>query len=382
MILIRFVLYFVLILIDTQPIFDRETENLVLNTVKNTNHSIQTHTVTTIDGYEIQLHRVFDSKKNKFLKQTKNGKQKKVVLLVHGAFGSGAHWIMLENNSLSYMLADKGFDVWLINHRGTSYSLGHETLNTSNPKYWDFTWYEFGTIDLPNAIDYILDQTGSKNLQYVGHSQGCSVLLILLSIKPEYNEKIASAYFLAPSAFIHQTSEISKIIFTEIAPVATSLGIFKIQLNDSMVIQIIDFVCNMPLMDVMCSQIIQFIAGSDTNEIQNLVIFFKRNLKQLTFYFYYFTNLQRQSPKYIFKYLFDNYPIKQLSYTRQQILSEKFQLYDYGARNIDLYGSPSPPEYNLSQVTTKICIMYGTKDDLVFPKVIIFINKFLSITNI
>lgn len=298
MILIRFILYFALILIDIQPIFEQETENLVLNTVKSTNHSIQIHTITTTDGYKIQLHRIFDgTKKNEFLKQPKNPKHKKVVLLVHGAFGSAAHWIMLGNNSLSFMLANNGFDVWLINHRGTSYSLGHERLNVSNPKYWDFTWYEFGMIDLPNTIDYILDQTHSKNLHYVGHSQGCSILLILLSIKPEYNQKIASAYFLAPAIFIHHTGEIPKILFTEVAPVATSLGIFKIQLTDSMIIQIAEFICNVPLMNEFCSQTIQFIAGGNTNQNESPVIFFFSHIKTMKYHFFFYKIYRITIPK-------------------------------------------------------------------------------------
>nr|CAD7398818.1 unnamed protein product [Timema cristinae] len=37
-----------------------------------------------------------------------------------------------------YNLVDAGYDVWLGNNRGNSYSRKHVNLTTSNKKYWDF----------------------------------------------------------------------------------------------------------------------------------------------------------------------------------------------------------------------------------------------------
>lgn len=46
-------------------------------------------------------------------------------------------------------------------------------------------------------IDYALAHTGRRQLHYVGHSQGGTVFLVLNSMRPEYNQKIASAHLLA-----------------------------------------------------------------------------------------------------------------------------------------------------------------------------------------
>lgn len=48
----------------------------------------------------------------------------------------------------------------------------------------------------------------------------------------------------------------------------------------------------------------------------------------------------------------------------------RFQKFDYGpSKNMKLYKSRKPPEYNLSNVKTKVHIIYGTNDYLVDPAV-------------
>ncbi|KAK4313180.1 hypothetical protein Pmani_015445 [Petrolisthes manimaculis] len=63
------------------------------------------------------------------------------------------------DKALGYILSAEGYDVWLGNARGNTYSRNHTQLSPDNPLFWDFTWHEMGTQDLPAIIDYILEET-------------------------------------------------------------------------------------------------------------------------------------------------------------------------------------------------------------------------------
>jgi len=58
-----------------------------------------------------------------------------------------------------------------------------------------------GIHDLPAMINYILYQTDQKQLFYIGFSQGTTQFWVLMSLKPEYNEKIKLISALAPVAY-------------------------------------------------------------------------------------------------------------------------------------------------------------------------------------
>jgi predicted alpha/beta hydrolase len=73
-----------------------------------------------------------------------------------------------------------GFDVWMSNTRGNTYSRGHLVYKEWQPEYWYTSIDTLALKDLPAMIDYTLNKTGAKKVAYVGHSQvraGCAVAM-------------------------------------------------------------------------------------------------------------------------------------------------------------------------------------------------------------
>lgn len=124
---------------------------------------------------------------------------------MHGLLTSSVDWVnMGPGTALGFLLADNGYDVWLGNHRGNTWSRKHKTLDPDRDqeKFWDFSFHELGYYDLPAKIDYILESTGQDKIVYVGHSQGTTAFFIMGSERPEYNDKIRLMSALAPIVYM------------------------------------------------------------------------------------------------------------------------------------------------------------------------------------
>ena len=86
------------------------------------------------------------------------------------------------------------------NVRGNSYSKQHQSLEAciSCDKYWNFSHHESALEDYSASIDYILKETNSTKVNFVGYSMATAQYLMLLSEKPEYNNKIKGGFLLGP----------------------------------------------------------------------------------------------------------------------------------------------------------------------------------------
>ncbi|CAB0033917.1 unnamed protein product [Trichogramma brassicae] len=175
---------------------DASTEPIV----KKFNYPVEKHKITTEDGYRLLAYRIPGHKVNP-------SKEKKTpVLLIPGAFCISTQWIVRGPGiDLAYLLADEGYDVWMSNNRGTGLARAHVSLDPDyDAEYWNFSWHEMGVYDHPANIDYILNATGKEAVIYIGHSMGTTSSYVLLSTRPEYNDKVALAISLAPVAYWYQ----------------------------------------------------------------------------------------------------------------------------------------------------------------------------------
>ena len=149
------------------------------------------HSVTTDDGYILALHRI----------PNPGGYP---VFLGHCLFGTSAVYSFgPPDKSIAYMLHDAGYDVWMGNTRGNTWSKKHVSLDPCGncSQFWDFQWEITAKMDYPVEIDFVLDYTGFKDLFLVGYSMGTSQYFAMLSDMPEYNDKIKAGFMMAPSTF-------------------------------------------------------------------------------------------------------------------------------------------------------------------------------------
>ena len=136
--------------------------------IKYNKYPVETHKVRTDDGYILTMFRIPHGRHGRT-------KTKGVFYLQHGFLGSSTNYVTnLPRRSLAFTLADAGYEVWLGNSRGTSYSIEHEFLSVDSEKYWDFSHDEMAEYDFPAMVNYVVQTSDHQQLYYVGHSQGKS----------------------------------------------------------------------------------------------------------------------------------------------------------------------------------------------------------------
>lgn len=172
-------------------------------------YTAETHTVKTEDGYLLTLHRIPCGKAG--CKAQGGRGRGQPVFLQHGLLSSSADWLLAgPEKGLAYLLADAGYDVFLGNARGNTYSRAHVHMRNDEAAFWDFSWDEMAKYDLPAEIMYVYDLRAmeqglnetERNMLYVGHSMGTTMMFALLASKPDFNDKIQAMFALAPVAYM------------------------------------------------------------------------------------------------------------------------------------------------------------------------------------
>lgn len=305
-------------------------------TCKFSGFNCTSHQITTKDGYSLTLFRVSSQYSN----------SKKPVLMVHGLTSSAFSFILCRSNlAPAFRLASAGYDVWLLNTRGSPYSCSHTTMRPTQKDFWNWTAYHISVYDLPSSIEYILSNCSSEKLHYVGHSQGGHVLLSLLSLIPEYNRKIALASLLAP---------VGGTIFA-------NTKYFQSLINKDVIDHVQKSRFNHPLP-----------LNSDSIKIKLMYEF--PEIGKYLMSERYDTRYTNDNPAHLAYYALKasgSTSLTNLRYYRQlnlrnQVLPEAFD-YDDSDLNLKVYGSKSPPVIDFSKISANLALFFGRYDKIVSP---------------
>ncbi|NXE26353.1 LICH hydrolase, partial [Ardeotis kori] len=295
--------------------------------------------VPTEDGYILGVFRIPAGR------NSQNTGQKPVVFLQHAFLGDATHWISnLPNNSLGFLLADAGYDVWMGNSRGNTWSLKHKTLNPSQKEFWQFSFDEMGKYDIPAELYFIMNKTGQKDLYYVGHSEGTTTGFVAFSTYPELAKRVKMFCALGPVATgLYATSPLIKI--TNVPEPLLRLvfghkGAFhQVGFLKGPVTQL----CTK--LDKFCGHVLCYVAGGD---IKNL------NTSRTDTYV-------GHSPA--------GTSAQNIIHWHQLTRIDQFQAYDYGAKeNMKKYNQSTPPAYKIEKISTPIAVWSAGHDKFADPK--------------
>ena len=96
-------------------------------------YPVERHYIRTEDGLDLMTLRIPHGR------EEVEWSPRQAVICQHGLLDSSEAWISnLPNESLAYILADRGMDIWMPNNRGNKYSQPEEDTAAS----WRFTFDE------------------------------------------------------------------------------------------------------------------------------------------------------------------------------------------------------------------------------------------------
>ncbi|KAH1051603.1 hypothetical protein AAZX31_08G165500 [Glycine max] len=303
--------------------------------VETQGYTCEEHQVTTEDGYILSLQRIP-------VGRSSNNTDKPPVLLQHGIFCDALTWLVNSpDESLGFILADNGYDVWLANTRGTKYSNRHISLDPDDMAYWDWSWDELASYDLPAFVQYVYNHTGQR-IHYAGHSLG--TLMALASFcQGQVVNMLRSAALLSPIAHMNQiTSLLTKIAADAfLANDIYWLGLREFVPNGDVAAKFAKDLCHILNFD--CSNLMSLFAGPNCCINSSTIDVF----------------LDHEPPPTA---------TKNLVHLSQMIRTGTIAQYDYGnqEQNMQHYGQPLPPLYDMTGILNEfpLFISYGGQDTL------------------
>ncbi|XP_044588330.1 lipase 1-like [Cotesia glomerata] len=328
-ILLHFTIFSTLLAFSKSDIFKSWT---VYQLLERDGYQAETHTVITEDGYILSVHRI-------------PGRENSTpVLLSHGLLMNSAIWLIPgKGKSLAYLLADRGYDVWMSNVRGNDYT-SHVNLTSDTYEFWDFSFHEMGIYDFPATINYISNITNDKVIM-VGHSLGTTISFVMESERPEMADKVKLIISLGPGILFENQNYNSRIFFMFVeffGKILRKSNIFTSTRSlQSPLLKIIHtLLCELSEEEsLFCQKIYFSVLGPELNQFNNTLL----------------------AP------ILENVPSfsssKILLHLLQGLYWKRLAQYDYGEKkNLEIYNSTESPAYNLTRVTSPIALIVSDDD--------------------
>lgn len=343
------------------------------------------HFVLADDGYITNLIHIINPKADKSqLKQPP-------VFIMHGGIIDPTAWVWAStlshwpedyprklgqpmtssNRSLALMLANNGYDVWLVGSRGCNLmNQGHVRLRVFQPlgktnqekltqfkvdlmrskdlvKYFDYSMDEIMKYEVPRQIEKVLELTGAESVIFFSFSFSTMIAFPLFALHPEIARRV------------HQHIALAPIINNKGASIPIQVGhqlVPKIPYKTGVMLNDMFFTHNFPNM---------FTAW--TSNLHSRYTFGKIAQNWLAGPSAKFTT-KTEAP--VIWHLLVSTGFKEVQHYCQQVNAGNLQRFDYGPMfNMFLYKSPKPPRYDIRVGNVKKWMLIeGTLDNLATPK--------------
>ncbi|XP_069424115.1 lipase member J-like [Ovis canadensis] len=344
------VMSFILILGTTHGVFRKqrsvnpEANMNISQIISYWGYPDEEYDITTEDGYILGLYRIPYGKTN----SENNSVQRLVVYLQHGLLTSASSWISnLPNNSLGFLLADAGYDVWMGNSRGTTWSRKHLYLKTNSKEFWAFSFDEMAKYDLPASIDFIVKQTQQEQIFYVGHSQGTTIAFITFSTIPKIADRIKVFFALAPVFSIkYSKSPLIKMAYNWKSLIKLFSGSKEFLPNTSFKRFVGSKLCPLKIFGKICRDVLFMISGYD---LKNL------NTSRVDVY-------MSQNPA--------GTSVQNMLHWSQLFNSSHLKAFDWGSPDLNLvhFNQTTSPLYNVTRMNVPTATWSGESDLLADPE--------------
>jgi hypothetical protein len=167
--------------------------------------------VVTEDEYILSLWRVTRPDQN-----VEPTERPILYISVNSEFAAENFMIHGPDLSPAFYFYNQGYDVFVNNLRGTTYSRRHQTLNPDvDREFWAIN-FDSLEIDQRANIQYILDLTQQQHLYVYAHAIGATAMLIGMSFNPDwYNQRVITAALLSPFTSVEHTQSPTNLFFIQ-----------------------------------------------------------------------------------------------------------------------------------------------------------------------